>query len=87
VNIIQFSGNGKVYFAKKWPVLPFVNGGIGGYHFTSGTTNFGGNLGGGVLKELNPHWGVQGSYNFHVVNTSVAATKFSTVQAGLRYVF
>ena len=69
------------------PFRPFVNAGIGGYKFSPGSTYFGGNVGAGVLRELNSHWGLQASYNFHTVNTPGAATKFSTVQGGIRYVF
>lgn len=88
LNVVQFSGNAKVYLTSTGPWRPFVNGGAGGYHFNLGsTTEFGGNFGGGVLYEIDPHWGVQGSYNFHAVNTSGGATKFSTIQGGIRYVF
>jgi hypothetical protein len=86
-SVYQFSGNAKVYLNTNWPVWPFLNGGIGGYHFSSGSTYFGGNFGGGVLRQLNAHWGLQGSYDFHAVNTPSTAAKFSTVQGGIRYVF
>jgi len=86
LNVYQFSVNAKTYLATG-SVRPFVNGGIGGYKFSPGPTNFGGNFGGGLLYVLTPHWGLQGSYNFHAVNTPVAATKFSTLQGGIRFVF
>ncbi|HYM79379.1 MAG TPA: hypothetical protein VE377_25605 [Candidatus Dormibacteraeota bacterium] len=88
-NVYQFSANLKVYLNSHWPFKPFVNGGIGGYKFSPGDPYVGGNFGGGALWPFpnNPHWGVQGSYNFHVVNTPTAASKFSTVQGGIRYVF
>jgi len=70
---------------------PFVNGGVGGYRFSIGSgsssTYFGGNVGGGVLYNVTSRFGLQGSYNFHVVNTPVEATKFSTAQGGIRVVF
>lgn len=88
LNLYQFSANGKAYLTNSRPFRPFVNAGIGGYHFTpGGNTYFGGNVGAGVLRQFNSHWGVQASYNFHTVNTPVTATKFSTVQIGIRFVF
>jgi opacity protein-like surface antigen len=85
---VPYSANGKAYLTNGGPFRPFINAGIGGYDFTpGGGTHFGGNVGAGVLREFNSHWGVQGSYNFHAVNTLGAATKFSTVQVGIRYVF
>jgi hypothetical protein len=89
INVFQFSADIKAYLSNNWPVRPFVNGGIGGYHFSSLGTNFGGNVGAGVLKEFSnaPHWGIQASYNFHTVNTPGTAAKFSTVQGGVRYAF
>jgi len=41
----QFSANGKAYLTTG-TFRPFVNGGIGGYKFSPGTTYFGGNVGG-----------------------------------------
>jgi len=87
LNLYQFSANGKVYLTSGGTIRPFVNGGIGGYKFSPGSAQVGGNFGAGVLKELNAHWGVQASYNLHVVHTPVQATKFSTAQVGIRYVF
>ncbi len=87
LDLYQFSANGKFYLTSSGPLRPFVNGGIGGYKFSPGSTYFGGNFGGGILYELGPHWGLQGSYNFHAVNTPGAATKFSTVQGGIRFEF
>jgi hypothetical protein len=87
LDFYQFSANGKFYLTSSGPLRPFVSGGIGGYKFSPGSTYFGGNFGGGILYELGPHWGLQASYNFHTVNTPGAATKFSTVQGGIRFVF
>jgi len=86
-DLYQFSANGKFYLTSGGPFRPYVNGGIGGYKFSPGSTYFGGNFGGGVLREFGPHWGLQASYNFHAVNTPGAATEFSTVQGGIRYQF
>lgn len=87
-NLYQLSGNAKFYMLPSPNnVRPFVNGGIGAYVFDSGTTRFGGNVGGGVLFEVTPRFGFQGSYNFHTVNTSGSALKFSTIQGGVRFVF
>jgi hypothetical protein len=80
-------GAGVPHGTSSGPFRPFVNGGIGGYKFSGNWTHFGGNFGGGILHELGPHWGLPGSSNFHAVNTPGAATKFSTVQGGIRFVF
>ncbi len=91
LNLYQFSANAKLYWKTySWggrPVRLFVNAGPGGYKFSPGSTYFGGNVGAGVLYELRSRFGLQGSYNFHAVNTPVEATKFSTVQGGIRFVF
>jgi hypothetical protein len=88
VKIYQFSANVKVYFRLLPSKLrPFVNGGVGTYAFSPGSTDFGANAGCGVLYELSPRFGMQGSYNFHTVKTPNEATKFSTVQGGIRIVF
>jgi hypothetical protein len=85
-DIYQFSTDAKYYLTTS-TIRPFANAGIGGYAFHPGSTYFGGNVGGGVLYTLGPHWGIQGSYNFHAVNTPGSASQFSTFQGGLRYVF
>jgi hypothetical protein len=88
VNLYQISANSKAYFtAPPNNVRPFVNGGVGAYKFSPGSTRFGGNLGVGVLYEVTPRFGLQGSYNFHMVNTPGTATRFSTLQGGVRFVF
>jgi hypothetical protein len=89
LNIYQFSGDAK-YYITTGNIRPFINGGIGGYAFSPGSTHFGGNVGGGVLftpASFGPHWGLQGSYNFHAVNTPLSTTQFSTFQGGVRYAF
>src|ERR1041385_3389333 len=87
-NLFQVSSNGKFYFAPSTSsVRPFVNGGVGAYAFNPGSVKFGGNVGGGLLFVITPRFGVQGSYNFHAVNTSGSTFKFSTVQGGVRFVF
>jgi hypothetical protein len=86
LNLYQFSVNGKTYLTTG-ALRPFVKGGIGAYKFSPGPAKFGGNFGAGLLYNLTPRFGLEGAYNFHVVNTSGAATKFSTLQAGIRLVF
>lgn len=86
VTAIQFTGGGKVYLTNS-PNRVFARAGLGGYHFTSATTNFGGYFGAGLLHEFNSHFGLEGVYTFHAVNTPGTATKFSTVQGGVRYAF
>lgn len=85
--LYQVSGNAKFYLVDESSnVRPFVNGGIGLYVTDSGSTHFGGNVGGGVLFNVTEHVGIQGSYNFHAV--SIGDTiKFSTVQGGIRFRF
>lgn len=87
LDLYQFSANAKLYLTSGGATRPFVNAGIGGYKLSPGSAYFGGNLGAGVLREFTPHWGLQASYNFHTLNTPGTATKFSTLQAGIRYVF
>jgi len=83
----QFSANGKVYLTSSSALRLFINTGIGGYKFRPGSTYVGGNFGAGILYNITPNWGLQGSYNFHALNTPGAVTKFSTLQAGIRFVF
>jgi hypothetical protein len=85
LNLYQFSANGKAYLTNG-PLRPFVNGGVGAYKFGSGSTYFGGNVGGGVLYSITSRVGLQGSYNFHAIKTPVT-TEFSTVEGGIRVVF
>jgi hypothetical protein len=87
-NLFQISANAKAYFTApptQW--RPFINGGVGAYSFSSGSSHFGGNVGVGLLYEATPHFGVTGKYNFHIVNTPGFTTRFSTLQGGIRYVF
>jgi hypothetical protein len=86
LNVYQFSVNGKTYLMSG-TIRPFVNGGVGGYKFSPGSTYFGGNFGGGVLFNLTSHFGLQGLYTFHVVNTAGAATKWANAQAGVEVRF
>jgi len=86
LNLYQFSVNGKAYLTSG-TLRPFVDGGVGAYKFSPGPTKFGGNVGGGVLYSLTSRVGLEGVYNFHVINTPGAATKFSTLQGGIRFVF
>ncbi len=67
-------------------VRPFVDAGLGVY-FDSNSTHFGGGAGGGVQFWIQPKFALEGSYNFHAVNSSGSATKYSTVLAGLRFAF
>jgi opacity protein-like surface antigen len=86
LNLYQFSVNGQTYLTSG-RLRPFVNGGIGACKFSPGPTRFGGKVGAGLLYSLTSQVGLQGSYNFHIVDTPEAATKFSTLQAGIRLVY
>ena len=82
--IYQVSLNLKQYFGQG-PLHYFVNGGVGSYHFSIGSTNHvGANVGLGVLYDLSSIWGLEGVYNFHAIDTSGSQTRFSTVQIGVR---
>jgi VWA domain-containing protein len=85
LNVYQFSVNGKAYL-RGGAFRPFVNGGIGGYKFSPGSTYFGGNVGGGVLYVLKPGLGLQLSYNFHMINAG-PTTKFSDALFGVHWAF
>ena len=85
LNIDQFSASGKLYMTTTG-VRPFVRGGVGGHHFDTGGTHFGSNSGVGVLYEWTRRFGLEASYNFHIVNDPTT-TKFSTVQLGFRAAF
>lgn len=86
-SLYQVSGNGKFYLVDESSRLrPFVNGGVGLYVTDSATTHFGGNIGGGVLYELTPRFGIQGAYNFHAVSAGFGL-RFSTAQGGVRWRF
>ena len=86
-NLYQVSGNGKFYLVdESSKVRPFVNGGGGVYVTDAATTHFGGNVGGGVLYEATPHFGITGAYNFHAFSAG-DGLRFSTVQGGVRWRF
>lgn len=73
------------YGLGSWRPFAFFGG--GGY-FASGGNNYGGiNTGGGVQYWINPHVAVEGTYTFHSVFVSGSTAKYSTVLAGVRYVF
>ena len=86
-HVYQLSGNGKFYFVdESSKVRPFINGGVGAYVTDSATVHFGGNVGGGVLYEITPKWGIQGSYNFHSFSSG-SGVHFSAIQGGVRFRF
>jgi hypothetical protein len=84
-NVYEFSVNGKTYLSGA-VFRPFVNGGIGGYKFSAGSTYFGGDAGGGVFYRFRPGLGLQLSYNFHIINTG-PVTKLSDALIGVRWAF
>lgn len=86
-NLYQLSGNAKFYLVDESSnVRPFVNGGVGAYVTDSAQTHFGGNVGGGILYEVTPKFGIQGSYNFHAFSVG-DVVRFSTIQGGVRFRF
>jgi hypothetical protein len=87
LNIYQLSVDAKIYLEpESLRVRPFVNLGPGLYKFSPGPAKLGGNVGAGILFQFTPRFGLQGAYNFHVVNNG-GATEFHTVQGGIRFVF
>jgi len=87
-DIRQLSANAKVYLIPPpYKFLPFVHGGGGAYKFSSGSSEFGTNLGAGVLYELNARFAVQGRYDFHNIDTGGTTTRFSTLQVGVWFLF
>ena len=86
LNIHQFSVDGKAYLTTT-PVRPFVNFGVGAYKADPGSTHAGVNAGGGLQFNVTPTFAVEGAYNFHDVFTFGGDTKFSTLQAGVRFRF
>ncbi|HXH37807.1 MAG TPA: hypothetical protein VNN08_04215, partial [Thermoanaerobaculia bacterium] len=84
-HIWQLSANMKHYFGPG-PLHGFLNGGIGAYRFDPGnTTKAGANVGGGLLWDVSPAWGLEAVYNFHWISTSGSSTDFSTFQVGARF--
>ena len=86
LNVYQFSVNGTIY-PTTGTLRPYINGGVGGYKLSPGSTTPGGNLGAGLLYDLSSRIGVDGQYNYHIVNTAGGTTRFSSVQGGIRFVF
>lgn len=86
LNLHQFSLDGKAYLTNT-TVRPFVNFGGGAYKFDPGSTHGGVNAGGGLQFNVTPTFAVEGAYNFHSVFTFGNATKFSTLQGGVRFRF
>lgn len=88
LNIYQFSGNAKFYInGPEHSIRPFANIGAGGYKFGGDSTHVGGNAGAGILFHIAPRLGLEGSYNFHLIDTPGATTRFSAVQGGIRVAF
>ena len=92
-DLFQFSLDLKAYLLPG-NTRPFANVGIGGYKYHPGSAFVGGNFGFGVLQSITPRIGIEGSYNFHlvdgfppVVGPHPSTSKFSTAQIGLRFVF
>jgi len=86
LNVFQFAAGPKVYLASG-STRPFFNGGVGAFHFGTGTTRVGTYGGGGMQFRITPRVWLEGEYNFHSVFTSGSNTNFSTVQGGVRFRF
>ena len=86
LNLFRGSGNLKFY-----PVIGTfqlgVFGGGGIYHFNSGGTHGGLNIGAVGEIRLNTTFSIESTYNFHTVFTSGSNTRYSTLQGGVRFRF
>jgi hypothetical protein len=78
--IWQVSVGGKRWFGTS-PLRPFLNASGGVYHDTN-DTRIGASVGAGVLYEFTPTCGIEGVYNYHILDDS-----FSTLQVGVRWEF
>jgi hypothetical protein len=86
VGIYEFSVVGRTYLGNSiW--RPFIEGGVGAYKFRPGQTDFGANVGAGLLYPITPRVSLLGNYNFHIVDTPSTWTRFSSLQGGLRILF
>lgn len=77
-NLWQLSIGGKRWFGTS-PLRPFLSASAGVYHGDD-ETRAGGSAGAGVLYEFTPTCGIEGVYNYHILDDS-----FSTVQVGVRW--
>jgi len=85
IDVTQYGVNGKWYFAV--PLKPFVTAGLSGYSFDPGSNRFGVNAGVGLQVSIAPRWSVEGRYTVHAVSNNSPNSRYSTLQAGLRYAF
>jgi len=77
VNLKQFLTGG------FWQL--FINGGGGFYSVDPGDTDFGANVGVGILHMFPSGFGVEAGYNYHRVFTTPDDIDFSTILLGLRW--
>ena len=85
--IWQFSLGGKRYFGTS-PLRPFLSASGGAYHVDPGDeTRAGASAGAGLLYEFTSTCGIEGVYNYHIVNADNDSLSFSTVQVGVRFGF
>lgn len=57
------------------------------YHFNNGGNKTGGSVVLGLQRELSPAWALDFRYGAHWVSSNAPQSRFSTLQAGLRYSF
>lgn len=82
----HLSLNGKAYFLSgTW--RPFVGIGIGGYDFSPGSSEVGGNLFAGLQANLLPSFAVEGAARYHLVDAGGDDAKFLAYHLGLRFRF
>jgi len=82
----HLSLNGKAYLLSGfW--RPFVGVGIGGYDFSPGPTELGGNVFVGLQANPLPNLGVEATARYHKVQVSSTDADFLTYHVGLRFRF
>lgn len=86
LDVTQFGVNGKWLLVQPG-YRPFATAGVGAYAFDPGSTRFGVNLGLGVQVDLVPQWTAEARYALHLVSSNAPASRYSTLQLGLRYSF
>jgi hypothetical protein len=84
--LTHLSGHAKFTFGSG-TVRPSVHVGLGAYFPEGGGTHVGGNVGASLQFWLNPHFAIEPTYNFRVVDFSGSALKYSTLQGGFQYRF
>lgn len=87
LSISQLAGNLKYVFPSYGRTHLFMNGGGGAYHFESGSTKMGYNVGSGIQVDLSSVVALEAAYNYHSILDTDPSFRFSTIQGVLRFRF